>query len=162
MIDAETRDRHILSLNEATGPQRLQQVPTRAGPVSMVLLPLADGSAGYMQPETARPEPVPASIPSEGFEQIAAIIDAITTPIAVFDKGRRLRHLNKAFATFWEFDPQWLEPGLDEGAILDRLRTQGQLPSEADYRAWKAEAPQILHAEIAARGDLVSAGRPHG
>ena len=59
--------------------------------------------------------------------------------------------------------PSWLQPGLDERAILDRLRTDGMLPAEADYHAWRAQAPRlVLQPHRAARErSLAPARRPH-
>ena len=52
---------------------------------------------------------------------------------------RELVQFNQAYAELWRLDPNWLRPGLDERAILDRLRTDGMLPAEADYHAWRAK-----------------------
>ena len=41
---------------------------------------------------------------------------------------------------------KWLKPGMDERAILDKLRTDGMLPTEPDYQAWRARHLPVLHA----------------
>ncbi len=114
----------------------LANVLPALGTYDLVLFSVENGTAGLLR---ARQDVQETSPPVEAeFGSSAGIIDAIATPIAIFDKGRKLRHFNKAYCAFWELDPKWLKSGVDESAILDRLRTQGQLPSEADYRAWRA------------------------
>ena len=86
-----------------------------------------------------RPRAVPLQRPrEEGLAHLGAIIDAVALPIAIFDAGRALVQSNNAYAALWGLDPSWLRPGLDERAILDRLRTMGMLPQEPDYQAWRA------------------------
>jgi len=107
------------------------------GAYDMVLFAVENGTAGLLRKRQQTGEAAPPVEPE--FGSSAGIIDAIATPIAIFDKSRKLRHFNKAYCAFWELDPKWLKSGVDESAILDRLRTQGQLPSEADYRAWRGK-----------------------
>jgi signal transduction histidine kinase len=74
----------------------------------------------------------------DGLAHLTAIIDALATPIAIFNANRELVQSNRAYAALWRLDPQWLREGMDERAILDRLRTDGMLPAEPDYQAWRA------------------------
>ncbi|HWA43983.1 MAG TPA: PAS-domain containing protein [Hypericibacter adhaerens] len=88
-----------------------------------------------------RPRTMPAKAAAsgnEGLAHLSAIIDALATPIAIFDANRGLVQCNRAYAALWRLDPNWLKPGLDERVILDRLRTMGMLPAEPDYQAWRA------------------------
>ena len=66
------------------------------------------------------------------------IIDALATPIAIFNAARELVQFNRAYCTLWGLDPDWLRLGMDERAVLDRLRTDGKLPNEPDYQSWRA------------------------
>ncbi len=94
------------------------------------------GRAGYL-----RAKPKAALTSASGIDNLAhlgAIIDALTTPIAIFNAGRGLVQSNRAYAALWRLDPKWLKPGLDERTILDKLRTLGMLPTESDYQAWRA------------------------
>ena len=86
-----------------------------------------------------KPKPKSASTESEGLAHLSAIIDTLATPIAIFNAGRELVQSNRAYAALWRLDSNWLQPGLDERAILDRLRTSGMLPAEPDYQAWRAK-----------------------
>ncbi|RYE08743.1 MAG: PAS domain-containing protein [Hyphomicrobiales bacterium] len=102
-----------------------------------VALPV--GRAVYLrQKPAAAPVPVPAPA-SDGLAHLSAIIDALATPIAIFNANRELVQSNRAYASLWRLDPKWLKPGMDERAILDRLRTDGMLPAEPDYQAWRAK-----------------------
>ena len=56
---------------------------------------------------------------------------------------------NRAYCELWGLDPGWLKPGMDERAILDKLRTEGMLPNEPDYQALARQAPHLLPAERA-------------
>src|SRR6185369_14255659 len=75
---------------------------------------------------------------SDGLAHLGAIIDALAMPIAIFNANRGLVQSNRAYAALWQLDQKWLQPGLDERVILDRLRTMGMLPTEPDYQAWRA------------------------
>ncbi len=89
----------------------------------------------------ARPAAAAAPAPhaaAEGLAHLGAIIDALAMPIAIFNARRELVQSNRAYAALWSLDAKWLKPGLDERAILDRLRTMGMLPAEPDYQAWRA------------------------
>ena len=103
-----------------------------AGAFDLVEFPLAGGSAGYLQP---RPD---ARARDAGLSHLSAIIDALATPIAIFNARRELVQANRAYAALWGLDPDWLRPGMDERSILDKLRTDGVLPAEPDYHAWRA------------------------
>ena len=96
---------------------------------------LGAARAAYLRPRRAAAAPAPAG---EARTHLGAIIDALTTPVAIFDAGRGLVQCNRAYASLWRLDPAWLKPGMDERAILDRLRTEGMLPAEPDYQAWRA------------------------
>ncbi|MEP7240254.1 MAG: PAS-domain containing protein [Devosia sp.] len=104
-----------------------------ANGLDLMVLDLPGGRVGYL-----KPRPAPLQPPDNGLAHLSAIIDALTTPIAIFDAGRGLVQCNRAYAALWRLEPKWLQPGLDERAILDRLRTNGLLPTEPDYQAWRA------------------------
>jgi signal transduction histidine kinase len=99
----------------------------------LVDIPLAMGRAGYFKPK------VEAKPTEAGLSHLSAIVDALTTPIAIFGPDRGLIQCNRAYADLWRLDPKWLKPGIDERAVLDRLRTDGMLPAEPDYQAWRAK-----------------------
>lgn len=133
IVDAARLERHLAALRDEGKPQPLV-IGTRQGAAyDLVELPVPGGSAAFLRPRaTAVTLPAPAA----GAPRIAAIVDALATPVAIFDAQRRLVASNRAYAALWKFDPAWLKAGLEERTILDQLRAEGQLPAEPDYRAW--------------------------
>lgn len=139
VLDAKTLRADAEALQSAKGPVSVTNRRIADGDFDMVLFKTESGSAGFLRainkPSQTSTEigSTAALVTNEG------IIDAISLPVAIFDSERRLLHFNQAYRDLWSLDLQWLTSGVDELAILDRLRTQGQLPSEADYRAWRAK-----------------------
>src|SRR5690606_18540432 len=105
-----------------------------AGTFDLNEFPVAGGSAGYLQPRAD----AATQKRDAGLVHLSGIIDALATPIVIFNERRELVQFNRAYAELWDFDPHWLKPGMDERAILDKLRTEGKLPNEPDYHAWRA------------------------
>lgn len=105
-----------------------------AGAFDLNEFPVAGGTAGYLQPRLDKSAPPKDT----GLAHLSGIIDALGTPIAIFNARRELVQFNRAYLELWGLDADWLKPGMDERAILDRLRTDGSLPSEPDYHAWRA------------------------
>ncbi len=135
---AELMDVGLLQRNRAVLGDARQPVTTSvtlgdAGNYEVVEFPVQGGSAGYLH---AKPEAAPAR--DSGLNHLTAIIDALATPIAIFNAGRELVQFNRAYCALWELDPGWLRLGMDERVILDRLRTDGKLPNEPDYHGWRA------------------------
>ena len=110
-------------------------IAERAG-YELVELVLPGGRGGYLKPRVA--PAASAGSGNEGLAHLSAIIDALASPIAIFNANRELVQANRAYAQLWSLDPKWLKPGIDERAILDKLRTMGMLPAEPDYQAWRA------------------------
>lgn len=137
LFDTKQTDTYLSELKDTGAQLGVEKVLGEHGAYDMTLFAIEDGTAGFLRERdiTITPE----QTLDVGFGSRVGIIDAIATPIAIFDGNRRLRHFNKAYCAFWDLDPEWLETGIDESAILDRLRTQGQLPSEIDYRAWRSK-----------------------
>jgi signal transduction histidine kinase len=108
--------------------------------LELVPLDLPIGKAAYLRTKpAAAPKAAPALTgTNESLAHLSAIIDALATPIAIFNPNRELVQANRAYAQLWRLDPKWLRVGMDERAILDKLRTDGMLPAEPDYQAWRA------------------------
>ncbi|ODT76829.1 MAG: hypothetical protein ABS76_30120 [Pelagibacterium sp. SCN 64-44] len=98
-----------------------------------VEIDLPQGGAFYLR---ALEAPRPAA--ESGLAHIGGIIDALATPIAIFNARRELTQFNQAYAALWHLDRKFLVLGLDERAILDKLRTEGMLPNQVDYHTWRA------------------------
>ncbi len=117
---------------EAATPQGVPVSLGRAGDYDLIEVPYSDGAAGFLHPRPVKRDA------DSGLNHLSAIIDALTTPIAIFNAGRELVQFNRAYCALWGLDPEWLQLGMDERAILDKLRTDGKLPNEPDYHAWRA------------------------
>ncbi|CDP51336.1 FIG056333: sensor [Devosia sp. DBB001] len=74
-----------------------------------------------------------------GVSQLSAVMEVLSTPIAIFNAARELVQFNGAYAELFNLNPKWLRLGMDERSILDRLRTEGMLPNEPDYHKWRAK-----------------------
>ena len=105
--------------------------------MDLVEIALPIGTAGYLKPKQSQTPALQAA--NDGLAHLSAIIDALATPIAIFNAKRELVQSNRAYAALWRLDPKWLKTGTDERAILDKLRTDGMLPAEPDYQAWRAK-----------------------
>lgn len=64
-------------------------------------------------------------------------LDQLTTAVATFDENMRLRFFNQAFAKLWDLDAGYLESAPDNALFLDRLRTEGRIPEQPEWRRWK-------------------------
>jgi signal transduction histidine kinase len=133
LLEAPVLRSHLALLANSDKPTLRTLAFANVGRFELVEFGVTGGKAGYLRPlEEAAPGPATVSL-----SPIAGIIDVLATPIAIFDAKRELIHFNRAYCALWNLDPKWLKSGLDEPAILDRLRTEGRLPSEPDYRAWR-------------------------
>lgn len=117
------------------GPLSVTEDHDEFGVLDVTMFKLADGTAGYAVQGLASNED--KNDPKASF--LTAAINELRTPVAVFDGAGQLTHFNKAFSEFWEMDVAWLETQPSEKALLDRLRTQGKLPMEPDYKKWRAQ-----------------------
>lgn len=137
LIDSQRLVAHIAAGKAASEPVTLALDFAQHGKFELVEFALPEGRAGYLRPlaEAARPAPVAET----GFGHIGGIIDALATPIAIFNGRRELVQFNEAYADLWTLDHSFFTPGLDERAILDKLRTEGQLPNQVDYHTWRAK-----------------------
>ena len=131
LIDYGLLQRNRAVLGDARKPQSTMVTLGEIGDFELVDYPVNGGTAGYLN---ARQDSVPRDA---GLSHLSAIIDALATPIAIFNASRELVQFNRAYCTLWDMDPHWLKLGMDERAILDKLRTDGKLPNEPDYQGWR-------------------------
>ncbi|HEY0918253.1 sensor histidine kinase, partial [Devosia sp.] len=132
VLEPAALQRHLAALAEGRA-HAVTVTLGEAGPYELLEFAAGDGSAGLLSPQ-APSQPAPP----ESVHHLGSIIDALATPIAIFGAGRELVQANRAYCALWGLDAGWLKPGMDERAILDRLRTDGKLPNEPDYQAWRA------------------------
>jgi signal transduction histidine kinase len=67
----------------------------------------------------------------------ADTLDQLNTAIAIFDSDRKLRFFNQAFQKLWELDIGFLESAPEHALVLDRLRSDGKLAEQPEWRRWK-------------------------
>jgi signal transduction histidine kinase len=132
MLAPDRVQRHLAGLRAAVAPV-VEPLALTSGSYELVAFSLAEGTAGYIRPVEAAPAM------DMGLAHIAGIIEALTTPVAIFNAKRELVQSNAAYAELWDFADGFLVPGLDERAILDKLRTQGKLPAVPDYHSWRKD-----------------------
>lgn len=135
LLDAKQLQAHLAECRGNDEAVRQRVSLGKGGEFELVDVPVAEGRAGYFEPVAVSDDK--AGEPS--FAHIAGIIDALATPIAIFNARRELIQFNPAYAALWDLDPKFLTPGLDERAILDKLRTEGMLPNQVDYHTWRAK-----------------------
>jgi signal transduction histidine kinase len=64
-------------------------------------------------------------------------LDQLTTAVAIFDAGEKLRFYNQAFQKLWSLDASFLNSAPDNAFVLDRLRADGKLAEQPEWRRWK-------------------------
>jgi signal transduction histidine kinase len=67
----------------------------------------------------------------------ADTLDQLTTAVATFDADGKLSFFNQAFQKLWGLDSQFLASAPDNAILLDRLRTEGKLAEQPEWRRWK-------------------------
>jgi signal transduction histidine kinase len=95
----------------------------------------ADGSAGIAldrsEIEALREEQ------ARTLRSHAETLDQLTTAVAIFDHTQKLRFFNQAFQKLWDLEAAFLESAPDHALLLDRLRSEGRLPEDPEWRKWK-------------------------
>ena len=131
LFDAGLLQRNRSMLGDARKPQTTKVTLGELGDFDVVDFPVNGGAAGYLHPRQD------AGQKDAGLSHLSAIIDALATPIAIFNANRGLVQSNHAYARLWGLDPDWLKLGMDERSVLDKLRTDGKLPNDPDYQGWR-------------------------
>ncbi|MEP1291437.1 MAG: ATP-binding protein [Nitratireductor sp.] len=67
----------------------------------------------------------------------AETLDQLSTAVAIYDADQKLRFYNQAFQKLWELDNAFLEARPDNTMFLDRLRSEGKLAEQPEWRRWK-------------------------
>jgi signal transduction histidine kinase len=67
----------------------------------------------------------------------ADTLDQLTTAVAIFDSGEKLRFFNQAFQKLWDLDGGFLASAPDNALLLDRLRSEGKIAEQPEWRRWK-------------------------
>lgn len=67
----------------------------------------------------------------------AETLDQLNTAVAIFDAEEKLRFFNQAFQKLWDLDTAFLGSAPDNTIFLDRLRSDGKLAEQPEWRKWK-------------------------
>lgn len=67
----------------------------------------------------------------------ADTLDRLSTAVAIFDPAQKLLFYNHAFQKLWELDHGFLDSKPDHTLLLDRLRSEGKLAEQPEWRRWK-------------------------
>jgi signal transduction histidine kinase len=80
----------------------------------------------------------------------ADTLDQLTTAVAMFDAAQRLRFYNNAFQTLWGLEASFLDSAPDTGSVFDRLRSDGKLPEQPEWRRWRESMLSVYRSPDAA------------
>ncbi|PYE89094.1 PAS domain-containing sensor histidine kinase [Phyllobacterium leguminum] len=69
----------------------------------------------------------------------AETLDQLNTAVAIFDPDMKLQFFNQAFAKLWTLDSAFMEARPSNAMLLDRLRGEGKLPEQPEWRRWKEQ-----------------------
>lgn len=67
----------------------------------------------------------------------ADTLDHLNTAVAIFDTEQKLRFFNQAFQKLWALDLPFLNSAPDNALLLDRLRSEGKIAEQPEWRRWK-------------------------
>ncbi len=95
----------------------------------------ADGSAG-LACDTSAIEAVRGEY-ERTVRSHADTLDQLNTAVAIFDIDEKLRFFNQAFQKLWGLDIGFLHSAPDNALLLDRLRSEGKIAEQPEWRRWK-------------------------
>src|SRR5690606_5464302 len=76
----------------------------------------------------------------------ADTLDKLTTAIATFDANQKLKFYNQAVQQPWDLDTRFIESRPENALLLDRLRSDGKLAEQPEWRRWKDAVLQAYRA----------------
>ncbi|WP_296737709.1 PAS domain-containing sensor histidine kinase [Mesorhizobium sp.] len=95
----------------------------------------ADGSAG-LACDTSAIETIRSEY-ERTVRSHADTLDQLNTAVAIFDTDEKLRFFNQAFQKLWGLDSGFLHSAPDNALLLDRLRSEGKIAEQPEWRRWK-------------------------
>lgn len=133
LLEPARLKQHLRACDAANEPTSLSLAWGSHGAFELVEFPIAGGRAGLLRPV----EDQDINTADDALAHISGIIDTLATPIAIFNAQRELVQFNHAYVKLWNLSDGFLTLGLDERAILDKLRTEGMLPAQVNYHTWR-------------------------
>ncbi|ANT49330.1 sensor histidine kinase [Mesorhizobium amorphae] len=94
-----------------------------------------DGSAGLAY-DTSATETIRGEY-ERTVRSHADTLDQLNTAVAIFDTDEKLRFFNQAFQKLWNLDSGFLHSAPDNALLLDRLRSEGKIAEQPEWRRWK-------------------------
>ncbi|HTV67486.1 MAG TPA: ATP-binding protein [Rhizobiaceae bacterium] len=67
----------------------------------------------------------------------ADTLNQLNTAVATFDTSEKLRFYNQAFQKLWDLEHGFLDSAPDNTLLLDRLRSEGKIAEQPEWRRWK-------------------------
>ena len=128
-ISEEHRTRPVFEQTLSTvieGDRRKYAVTDYAGP---------SGSAG-LACDTSAIETIRAEY-ERTLRSHTDTLDQLNTAVATFDTDEKLRFFNQAFQKLWGLDSGFLHSAPDNALLLDRLRSEGKIAEQPEWRRWK-------------------------
>ena len=95
----------------------------------------ADASAG-LACDTSAAETIRAEY-ERTVRSHADTLDQLNTAVAIFDTEEKLRFFNQAFQKLWGLDSGFLLSAPSNTLLLDRLRSEGRIAEQPEWRRWK-------------------------
>ncbi|BAV49493.1 alkaline phosphatase [Mesorhizobium sp. 113-1-2] len=128
-IDTQHKSHPVFEQSLSTvieGDRRVFAVTDFAGP---------DGSAG-LACDTSAIETIRGEY-ERTVRSHADTLDQLNTAVAIFDTDEKLRFFNQAFQKLWGLDSGFLHSAPDNALLLDRLRSEGKIAEQPEWRRWK-------------------------
>ncbi|MCW9032598.1 MAG: PAS-domain containing protein [Rhodospirillales bacterium] len=107
-------------------------------------LPEGAGTIGIALDTTSFDQEPSDLAPTLDPEAEGAILQNLSTAVAMYDGDMRLTFFNAAFNKLWGLDGEWLSMGPSYGDILERLRERRRLPEYANFKAFKEEQLKLF------------------
>lgn len=104
-----------------------------------------DGATGGIATDITELETTRRDIEQQN-EAHVRVLDQLPTAVALFDRQQRLSFYNRAFDRQWQLDSGFLGSRPTDMELLDRLRADGKLPEQSDFKEWKLGLQQSFQA----------------
>ncbi|GAK32611.1 sensor protein DivL [alpha proteobacterium Q-1] len=75
----------------------------------------------------------------------AETLNALSSPVAIFDPDQKLQFFNSAFSRLFRLSDDWLLDRPDHASLLEAMREKRRLPEQVDFRAWKTGQLGLHH-----------------
>jgi signal transduction histidine kinase len=146
LMEQPTRDAVARARASAQPYRGTSQVVVAGARRSMDIIDVAtgEGCSGGVAVDVTALENAKRDVDEQSAAHVRTL-DQMPTAVALFDRAQRLAFFNRAFNELWQLDPRFLASQPTDMELLDRLRADGKLPEQSDFRAWKQGLQQSFH-----------------